>query len=237
MIDVCPDIERDIMERLDLRWLVYLYMYQNPNATKASIAERFGIAPITLSRALTSDRKGVDEALVPVVVEMIKELRMVDLRKAMNQVEQLFSRQYRYEVDGKLKPVLLKYFDCDEDGWKADSFPFNYVLITRSEKKIYVYQLCGRSLNSTQYAHVFYEICRVAGKDPVCIICDTKQQFRACTQQSIYEILRNANTQHPVKILHFDVETGDIITDYNVYDPNNEFLREYRPSDNSEDFS
>ena len=74
MEEITRTMEQDIAEKIDFRLLVYLYMCQYPESTKADIAKRLGITPITMSRAVAAGKKGIDKELVAKVLELIREL-------------------------------------------------------------------------------------------------------------------------------------------------------------------
>ena len=233
---ISPKVEKKIVNDLDFRFVIYAYMYQHPEATKASIAERLGIAPITLSRAIAAEKKGIDKALVPGVVELLHEIRFDDFSREAAGARLIYQEQYRHEVEIKAIPILCKYFDCKDQDLQTDVFPHDGMLVNAQGKKIYVNLLCGRSFDTASLDRfAFSNICRVSGAEKIVLLCDTKQLFKQMTSPSFIDTIERFRTRHYVTAILFDLEKGEVVAEYIVHDPENEFRAGYELSDKNEE--
>lgn len=235
MRDISPNVERKIVDDLDFRFVIYAYMYQHPEATKASIAERLGIAPITLSRAIAAEKRGVDKALIPGVIELLNEIRFDDFSREVYRARMIYREQYRHEVEIKAIPVLCKYFGCKDQVLQTDILSNEGMLIDSSGKKIYINLDCDRSFNTDELERVAYNMNRICGTEKLVLLCTMKRSFRQLISPYFIEKIEKYRIRHYVTAILFDFEKEEVVTEYIVHDPENEFRADYELSDKNEE--
>lgn len=235
MRDISPKVEQKIVNDLDFRFVIYAYMYQHPEATKASIAKRLGIAPITLSRAIAAEKKSIDNALVPGVVELLHEIRFDDFSREAARARRIYQEQYRHEVEIKVIPVLCKYFGCKDQVLQTDILSNEGMLIDSSGKKIYINLDCDRFFNPDDLERVACNMNRICGTEKLVLLCTIKRSFRQLTSPLFIERVGKYKIRHYVTAILFDPEKEEVVTEYIVHDPENEFRADYELSDKNEE--
>ena len=238
MRDISPNVERKIVDDLDFRFVIYAYTYQHPEATKASIAERLGIAPITLSRAIAAEKRGVDKALIPGVIELLNEIRFDDFSREVDRARMIYREQHQHDVEIKAIPALCKYFGCKDQELQIDTLPYDgdRMLVRDQEKKIYIDLICDRSFNTASLVNYAYShICRVSGVEKIVLLCDNRKTFQQMTSRIFIDTIAKTRIRHYVTAIWFDLEKEEVIAEYIVYDPGNEYSDGYDFSSENEE--
>ena len=234
MKKISPRVERSIAENIDLRLLVYLYMYQHPEATKAGLAARLGIAPITMSRAIAAGKKGIDKDLVPVVLELLQELDYSDLSNGMNKIRFLWMEQGRYEREGLLREILCRKLNLSADHWQPDRAATNldYVLVQEDGKKRYFNEIPGDAGNV--YRHLpraMLSISRIPGEDEVTMVCYAPETLQEMMSRRTAQMIKSYNPTHPITVMLMDLEQAEITAEYILYTPGKELFSVYELED------
>ena len=98
--------------RIDFRTLVYIYLCQHPESTKASIAKQLGMTPITLTRAIAAGKQGVSESLVPGIIKLMSELDFSDFSEKLSTIQKVEDQHNRAERIGHLKNIVSQRLSC-----------------------------------------------------------------------------------------------------------------------------
>lgn len=234
MYETNSEIKKLIMDNLDFRYLIYLYMYEHPEATKASIAKRLGIAPLTLSRAIASEKNGVDEQLVPGILELIHEINWEDEHRANVRLKSIASDQLRYEDEQKMCPVLCERLKCRESTWRKSIYPFDYQGTDDRGRNIFIVmggtsRLVRRPDKYTARRYeVYSRIAHVPGNEDVYILFATEREFKNnLNSKDGVALLTEVKSKHKVTIMLFDLDKYQIEMEYIIYDPENINVSKY----------
>lgn len=221
MEEITRTMEQDIAEKIDFRLLVYLYMYQHPEATKVDIAKRLGITPITMSRAVAAGKKGIDKELVPKVLELIRELDYNSFSMDMYYIKDFKNKQSKLERADKLRKILCGTLNCNMDNWQDTSalpLSADYVLNLDNEKKRYFFERTNRH-NSTSFYKTINLISRIPGNEDVTFICYTHGILKMLMGKRTLDIMSGYKIKHPVTVMLMDLENERIEAEYILYDP------------------
>ncbi len=236
MNDLEKRVERMIAKNLDFRLLVYLYMYHFPEATKASLAARLGITPITMSRAIASGKKGVDEALVPGVKELMKELDQSEVWAGITNINETNRLRGKADREQKIKDIICEHLGCSQDSWQYNSGPLNldYILITDHGKRYFSEKIGDRSNIRVTMPRTLNAIARIPGEEEVTLVCYSEAALQELMSERIIREIEAAKLTHPITVMLMDLEGNKVNAEYILYDPQKQSYSVFEMEDDSE---
>lgn len=236
MIEINPQVEKEISESINFRLLVYLYMCQHPEATKASIAQRLGITPITMSRAIAAEKKGIDKELVPGVLELMSEVDFSGLMSEANRVQRMLLDQERYDREKKVRSILCKTLSCSQDRLVSNSrLPIfaDFVLTEEDGTKRYFDEKPGNATHvRLSMRNTLHNISRIPGNEKITMLCYNQDALSMLMGKYIEKMLMQANLTHPITVMLVDLDREEIAAEYILYEPGKELF--YDLDDESE---
>lgn len=234
MSELSPKVEKYIAENISFRMLVYLYICQYPTATKASLAARLGIAPITVSRAIAEGKRGVDQTLVPEVMEIIRELDFSKLLKEINLIRQVLWEQERYEREKQLQKILSDELSDQGVLEHGDVVPFgmDWMLQKKDGSKRYFVEQSGNPKNVRLYIHnTLGGISRTPGNDEVTLVCYSQEALQQLMSRQVTKAITECKPTHPITVMSIDLEQEKILAEYILYTPGKEPYSMYELED------
>lgn len=236
MLEINPQVEEEISERINFRLLVYLYMCQHPEVTKASIAQRLGITPITMSRAIAAEKKGIDKELVPGVLELMSEVDFSGLILEANRVQRMLLDQERYDREKKVRSILCKKLSCSPDRLVSNSgVPIfaDFVLTKEDGIKRYFDEKPGDATKvRLSMRHTLLNISRIPGNEEITLLCYNQDALSMLMGKYMGKMLIQANLTHPMTVMLVDLDREEIAAEYILYEPGKELF--YDLDDDSE---
>lgn len=214
-------IGENIAKHIDFRTLVHIYMCQHPESTKASIAERLGMSPITMTRAIAAGKQGVSESLVPGVFELMSELDFSDFSKKFIFIRMMTEEQNRYERISHLKKIVVNYMKCDLSELIDHNIMLFYLDGKIGERK-YFGEILGEKVNHMGIIQRFDTIFRTPGNDEVFLFYYDEKTFSKLL--STVRKIGRFNSTHKITLVQVDLEKEKIISEYILYDPEKKFV-------------
>lgn len=105
---------------LDFRTLVFVYLAQNPGSTQAELAQKLGVTPVILSRALNNPNAKIRPEWMPVIEQMIND---IDAKSYGIKWDRIVLAQKELQKQNRQRtviPVLQKYINQIDAGYKIN---------------------------------------------------------------------------------------------------------------------
>lgn len=222
---ISPKVERWLLESIDFRLAVYLYMYQFPEVTKASLADRLGISPVALSRAIAVGKKGVDKELVSGVLELLQELDFSEIQTPYIRISEVIREQGRYERGIKAQRIVSKSLGYSTKEWSWRRFPgaVDYVVNCGENKRRYFAEIMSdRERLWSMLLQVLRGISRMPGSETITFLCYNESVYeklisdRAADEIARYEIVR---TKHTITVMLLDLDKEEVVAESILISP------------------
>ena len=222
---ISPTVEKWLLESIDFRLAVYFYMYQYPETTTASLAERLGISPVSLSRAIALGKKGVDKELIPGVLELLKELDVPAIQVADFRIMEIIREQERFERNLKTQKIISKHMGDSLKNWKWRKFPgvLDYVVDCGGGAKRYFDEVTSyRDRLWRMLPHQLSGIARMPGSETITFLCYSEDVYeKLISDRALDEIVRSeiVRTKHTVTVMLLDLDKEEVVAESILISP------------------
>ena len=213
--------EKEIAEQVYFRTLVYVYLCQHPESTKANIAERLEISPITMSRAIAAGKDGVDESLVAGALELMGELDFTDFTEKLSAIQEIEDQRRRHERITQLKKIVAHRLKCDLFDF-TDTGIMAFSIDDKNGNKKYFDEIPGDSEKESyqsirsRIVSSFNMIARLPGNGEVFLFYYNHKSFSVlCDEMSSQKY----DFSHKLTVVQVDVEKGRVVSEFILHDP------------------